>query len=246
MADKFKVQDGLEFADGTSMTTAAGVGSVKSTASEDRRIEEVTGNNTISVTERITTDYTGASARTTTTNYEIFVKRTLELDAILQPIYDNGGATFEISFDNITYLPGWFSSIQATEYWFYYENNNSYVSQTEDNTVYLRITTGAQPQVWWDKNSLPGGGTNFRGAIIDYHAYTGESTIIGTIHIVDDDGEENITHSEVASGGTDGDNDDLWVVQNEGTISYRRIDGEEKTLKIHWAAKVFYGSELYD
>jgi len=100
--------------------------------------------------------------------------------------------------------------------------------------------------VWWDKADLPGGAGNFRGAVIDYHAYTGESTIIGTIHIVDDDGEEHISHQEVQSGSTDGENDDLWLVTTEGQIKYRRIDGESKTLKIHWTAKVFYGSELYD
>jgi hypothetical protein len=115
-------------------------------------------------------------------------------------------------------------------------------------TVYYRITTGGDPVVWWDKNDLPGGGGNFRGAVIDYHAYTGSATWVGTIHIVDDDGEENITHTEVSSGGEDGENDDLWLVQNngEGTISYRRIDGDSRTLKVQWTAKVFYGSEIYD
>ena len=61
-----------------------------------------------------------------------------------------------------------------------------------------------------------------------------------------DSGEEHIAHTEVGSGTTDSENDDLWLVQNEGTISYRRIDGEAKTLKVHWTAKVFYGEEFYD
>ena len=123
---------------------------------------------------------------------------------------------------------------------------NGTVSYDTGDNVYFRYKTGGQPVVWWDKDELPSGSANFRGAVIDYHAYTGEATIIGTIHIVDDDGEENVTHTEVSSGSTDSENDDLWLVQNEGTISYRRIDGESKALKIHWTAKVFYGSELYD
>ena len=113
-------------------------------------------------------------------------------------------------------------------------------------TVYYRITTGSDPVVWWNKTDLPGGAGDFRGAVIDYHAYTGDGTIIGTIHIVDDDGEEHISHQEVQSGSTDGENDDLWLVTSEGQIRYRRIDGESATLKIHWTAKVFYGSEYYD
>jgi hypothetical protein len=36
------------------------------------------------------------------------------------------------------------------------------------------------------------------------------------------------------------------LVQNEGTISYRRLDGDSATLRIQWTAKVFYGSEYYD
>lgn len=110
------------------------------------------------------------------------------------------------------------------------------------------FVTSGEPNsvVWWDSADLPNGGGNFRGAVIDYHAYTGDSTIIGTIHIVDDDGEENITHTEVSSGSTDGMNDDLWLVTNEGQIRYRRLDNEASILKIHWTAKVFYGSELYD
>lgn len=244
--DLTQLNQGIKFADGSVLKSASDFNRIKSTASGERRIEEVSGSKTVSVTSRTTNDYTGASNRTTNTNYEIFVTRTPELDAILQPIYNNGGAEILISFDNMTFLPVWLSSIQATEYWFYYENYNSYVPQTQGNPVYIRITSGADPVVWWNKNELPGGGANFRGAVIDYHAYSGEATWIGTIHIVDDSGENHISHTEVASGSTDSENDDLWLVQNEGTISYRRIDGESKTLKVHWTAKVFYGSEFWD
>jgi hypothetical protein len=110
----------------------------------------------------------------------------------------------------------------------------------------VSVTSGGAPVTWWDKDDLPSGSSRFRGAVIDYHAYTGDATIIGTIHIVDDDDEENITHTEVSSGSTQGENDDLWVVTNEGEIKYRRLDLVANTLKIQWTAKVFYGSESYD
>ena len=244
--DLTKVNEGVRFADGTLLKSAEGIGRVKLTSPNNRRIEEVHGYNQVSVTGKISTDYTGLSARTTDTNYEIFVQRTPELDTVLQPIWDNGGAEISISFDNVTFTPSFLSSIQTEEYWFYYNNYNSFIPQTEGNNVYIRITTGGDPAVWWNKADLPGGSADFRGAVIDYHAWTGESTIVGSIHIVDDSGEEHISHQEVASGSTDGENDDLWLVQNEGTISYRRIDGEQKTLKVQWTAKVFYGSEFWD
>lgn len=245
--DLTKVNEGLKFADGTVLKSAAGVGRVKSTASGDRRIEEVVGSNTVSVTGRVTNNYTGLTS-ITSNGYELRIARTPELDAILIPVNQGSvNATFTLSYDNITYRAVWLSSVQQTEYWFYYEQDFGQTTpQTQDDAVYLTVTSGGDPVVWWRSADLPGGGTNFRGAVIDYHAYTGESTIIGTIHIVDDSGEEHISHQEVQSGSSDGENDDLWLVQNEGTVSYRRIDGESKTLKVHWTAKVFYGTEFYD
>lgn len=245
--DQTKLVEGITFADGTILKSAEGVGRVKSTAAGNRRIEEVTGYNQVSVTSKVTNNYVGSISQTSN-GYELRIARTIELDAVLQPIFNGTvNATFTLSFDNAVYREVWLSSIQETEYWFYYQVDFGQTTpQTEGDTVYLEVITGADPVVWWDKADLPGGSQYFRGAVIDYHAYTGESTIIGSIHIIDDDGEEHISHQEVQSGSTDGENDDLWLVTTEGQIRYRRIDGESKTLKIHWTAKVFYGSELYD
>lgn len=239
------VEGALTFPDGTEQTTA--FSRVKSTATGGRIIEEVTGYKAVAVTARTNNIYAGTLARTTDINYEIFVTRTFELQEVIAPIW-NGDVTaqFEISLDGgATYVPAFLVSLPETEIWFS-TNSNVPVPQVAGDAVSIRIITGATPVIWWDSADLPSSSDNFRGAIIDYHAYTGEATIIGTIHIVDDDGEENITHTEVSSGSTDSENDDLWLVQNEGTISYRRIDGESKTLKVHWTAKVFYGNETYD
>jgi hypothetical protein len=128
----------------------------------------------------------------------------------------------------------------------YYINTGIPLDYSEGDAVYFRYVGGGAPVVWWDKDDLPGGSSNFRGAVIDYHAYTNDATIIGTIHIVDDDGEENITHTEVSSGSSSSENDDLWLVTSEGEIKYRRLDLAARTLKIQWSAKVFYGSETND
>ena len=245
--DLTKLTQGITFADGTVQTTAYVDTNVLSTAPGQRRIETASGYNQVSVTQRVTNNYTGAVSQTTN-GYELRIARTSELDAVLVPINENNtNATFTLSFDNVTFREVWLSSVQATEYWFYYQNDLGQTTpQTEDDPVYLTVTTGGDSVAWWSKNELPGGADNFRGAVIDYHAYTGDGTIIGTIHIVDDDGEEYITHTEVSSGSTDSMNNDLWIVTTEGTIRYARFDGEASTLKIHWTAKVFYGDELYD
>jgi hypothetical protein len=247
--DLTQINEGVKFPDGSVLKSAAGVGRVKSTASAGRRIEEVVGSNTVSITAVTTSNITAAASRSVTDSNQFWVSSTAtEIAQIFNDPNSYGIqdlSTMEFSLDNVTWYPydGGYSST-GTEIGVTVLNAN--VTYNEGDTIYFRYDTGGAPQVWWDKADLPGGSSDFRGAVIDYHAYTGEATIIGTIHIVDDSGEQHISHTEVASGSTDSENDDLWLVQNEGTISYRRIDGESKTLKIHWTAKVFYGTEFWD
>lgn len=221
---------------------------VKSTAIDNRRIEEVTGFNQVSVTVRETSaDIPATVYGAAAENLNWYVE--IVWDAALNTYFQ--GTTLyglTVSTDGgFTWYPAYIGGYNANvSQQLVVTNGQSVLQASADSVIAYRIITGADPVVWWDKNTLPGGGQDFRGAVIDYHAWTGEATIIGTIRIVADSGERHISHTEVASGSTDGENDDLWLVQNEGAISYRRIDGEAKTLKVHWTAKVFYGSEFWD
>jgi hypothetical protein len=223
---------------------------VKLESPGDRRIEEVYGYKSVSVTARGTINLTAIASRDYTGAARIWVNSTTTtIDEILNDttaagITDN--TTIEFSVDNTNWYRWAGTEFDGDDRGFVVNLNGATLTYSQGDTVYFRYVGGAAPVVWWNKSELPGGSSDFRGAVIDYHAYTGESTIIGTIHIVDDDGEEHITHTEVQSGTEDGENDDLWVVTDEGQIKYRRIDSESKTLKIQWAAKVFYGSEAYD
>jgi hypothetical protein len=244
--DTTQLDEGIRFADGTVLKSAEGLGRVKSTASGGRRIEEVVGNKIVTLTARTVGSAITSTAYQDNSGNPQYMS--ISWDATIGAYLNSNPDYYdiEISLDNSTWYKVNSSGWSNNNYWSINTLNNINLPVTAGQTVYYRIGSGGIPVVWWDKNELPGGASNFRGAVIDYHAYTGESTIIGTIHIVDDDGEEHITHIEVASGSTDGENDDLWFVENEGTISYRRIDGEGKTLKVHWTAKVFYGEEYYD
>ena len=183
----------------------------------------------------------------TITAYEIYVKRTPELDAVLLPIQAGTvAATIQISLDGGAFNSGYISGYSETLYTFYFNYANGPTAQNEDFGVTIRVATGGTPVVWWDAADLPNGNDGFRGAVIDYNAYTGEANWVGTIHIVRDNGDDHIAHTEVSSGSNDAENDDLWVRDNESQIKYRRIDGESKTLKIQWTARVFYGNETYD
>ena len=246
--DLEKLPQGIRFADGTRLTSAAGVGRVKSRASNDRRIEEVSGSNTVTVLSKETSTIQAVTSRAGSNTSDVWIDNTAtSIDNVIDnPELFSNAYNFEFSLDNTNWYPyaGSYAS-SGTERGYGVQFPTA-VTYNQGATIYFRYTTGGDSVVWWDKNDLPSGGANFRGAVIDYHAYTGESTIIGTIHIVDDDGEEHITHTEVSSGSDDGMNDNLWIVTSEGRIRYGRFDGEEKRLKIHWTAKVFYGSELYD
>jgi hypothetical protein len=225
-------------------------GRVKLTSPGDRRIEEVHGYKEVSVTEPGVVNLTTTASRNSDGVARIWIDTTTTtIDEILDDT-DAAGITdfntIEFSLDNTTWYTVGGTWFEGDERGYGVNIGGDTLTYTQGDTVYFRYVGGGAPVVWWDKNDLPGTGSDFRGAVIDYHAYTGESTIIGTIHIVDDDGEDHITHTEVQSGSTDGENDDLWVVTTEGRIRYRRIDGESKTLKVQWSAKVFYGSESYD
>jgi hypothetical protein len=249
--DLDQLNEGVRFADGTVQKTAYVPTNVKLTAPGNRRIEEVTGYKFVSVTERILRNLTTTASRNSDgSNIIWFNGTTTTIDEILDDttaagIIDN--STVQFSLDETTwYTVGGGSATNGDERGYFITLNGDTLTYSQGDTVYFRYVGGGSPVVWWDKDDLPNGGNRFRGAVIDYHAYTGDATIIGTIHIVDDDGEENITHTEVSSGSSDSENDDLWLVTNEGEIKYRRLDGESATLKIQWTAKVFYGSETND
>jgi hypothetical protein len=226
--------------------TIGGAGDrVKLESPGDRRIEEVYGYKEVSVTGR---NY-GPTIETTITydntgnEWQFYMPSTQELIDLM-----NGNTLYslQISGDLINWYGARIGGYDGVSNLQIVLDDGIQLAFGQGQAVHYQVITGADPVVWWDAAELPGGDADFRGAKIDYHAYTTESTIIGSIHIVRDSGEEHISHMEVQSGTTDGENDDLWLVQNEGQIKYRRLDGEGKTLKVQWSATVFYGSEYYD
>jgi hypothetical protein len=248
--DLTKLDEGVRFADGTVQKTAYIPTNVKLTAPGERRIEEAYGYKEVTVT--VTT--TGNTITTTAANsnesgtWEVNIVATGTANAALLAL-SQGDAFYqiEVSADQTTWIKGDVGGYGPSTIQIVF--NDGPVGPTFDSgdTVYYRILSGGDPVTWWNKDDLPGGSSDFRGAVIDYHAYIpGRGTIVGTIHIVDDDGDENITHTEVASGDSDLEYSDLWYVTSEGEIQYRQLDNNSRTLKIQWTAKVFYGSEYYN
>ena len=118
--------------------------------------------------------------------------------------------------------------------------------------MYANLEYGGSPIVWWDAGELglvdPNDTWQFRGAKIEYHAYSVDSgTMIGTIYIASDNGDNNVTHIETNSGANDVGTVVLWNrYGNEQQLFAYRADLEDDTVKIHWTAQIYYGTEYYD
>lgn len=244
--DKTKLNEGIKFADGSVLKSAEGIGKIKATFSGGRRIEEQTGYIQVDVTQAVVgSPVNGTIYQDNNGSFDFYVVHTPELETL----YDNQNSftKLEFSFDQqITWKETVFGGGSRGNWWqFFFPNSEpaDYVTVLSGQTVSYRVTTGGQPVRWFNAE-----GENFRGAIINFHAYSTDSgTIIGTIHIADDSGDDVITHTETKSGGTNIDNVDMWLrIGNEREIFFRRLDGEQATLKIQWIAKMFYGNEFYD
>jgi len=246
------LSEGIAFADGSILKSAEGVGRIKLSSPGSRKIEEVYGYNEVAVTAVNTINLTTLASRNGVDENMFWIDSS---NTTIDDIIDDTDAaeivdetSIQFSLDNSTWytFSGSISTVNNEKGYGVTLPEGQLLNYDAGDTIYFRYDSGGVPVEWWSKDDLPGGSTNFRGAVIDYHAFTGDSTIIGTIHIADDDGEEHIAHTEVQSGSDDGENDDLWYVISEGRIHYRRIDGAARLLKVQWGAKVFYGSETWD
>ena len=103
---------------------------------------------------------------------------------------------------------------------------------------------GTTPLVWWDVGSTTLGLSNFRGAVIDYHAVMGSATIIGTIHLARDDGQ-SVVHTETTAGGGNQAIYSLWTAGSDGQLTATTTDNSPQTVMVHWTSKLFYGNEYY-
>jgi hypothetical protein len=241
-----QLNEGIKFADGSILKSSDGIGKVKARFAGGRRIEEQTGYIQVSVTEAITANpVNGTIYQDNNGSFDFYLVHTPELETL----YDNQSSftKLEFSFDQeSTWKETVFGGGSRGNWWqFFFPNSepSDYVTVLSGQTVSYRVTTGGEPVRWFNAE-----GDNFRGAIIDFHAYSIDAgTIIGTIHIADDDGDDLITHTETKSGSSDLENVDMWQrIGNEREIFFRRLDGEEDSLKIQWIAKMFYGNEFYD
>jgi hypothetical protein len=183
--------NGIRFSDGTRLTSAEGIGRVKLRSPGERRIEEVYGYKQVSVTSRTTDDTVTTTVFSNNSNNTGYVGLSAvgaARDALIALASGNVYYRVQVSLNEDDWATGRATSWGNDNVTIYFDNGVR-LAVAQGDTVYYRILTGGAPVTWWDKDDLPSGSSNFRGAVIKYHAYTGDATWIGTIHIVDDDGE---------------------------------------------------------
>ena len=124
-------------------------------------------------------------------------------------------------------------------------NNNTW-SIRQYNGGFAGSYNGTDPLVWFDAANSPLGNSQFRGAVIEYHAYVGNGTIIGTIHLASDFNPTPATHTEMSSGDSNLSHISLWdnTGASRGQLTLTTDNSNSVNLMIQWTAKVFYGSEL--
>jgi hypothetical protein len=124
-------------------------------------------------------------------------------------------------------------------------NNNTWSIRTYNGGFSGTYTYGEAPLVWWDAANSPMGNSQFRGAVIEYHAYTNQGTVVGTIIISSDFNPVEYTHSEMISGGGQLATYKFWDINsyNRGQVALTTA-GDNVNLMIMWTSRVFYGSEF--
>jgi hypothetical protein len=246
--DSSQVNEGITFADGSVQKTA--YGSTRSTFGK-WKIEDSIGNATVSFTEfsvEFEQDITLVQSPSPHLPWDIFALQQDYPEMVAD--INNGNSIYIGQLNDTTYeIYAYLLTVSGTPYIVLYNNNSQEIPHSIGDTINIRRGTGATPVRWFSNID-----DNFRGAVINYHAYidntnsSGGGTFIGTIHISRDSGNYDIQHSESFSGNTPLRSvADLWHrFDNERDIYFRMLNMDAARLRIHWTAKIFTGPDYYD
>ena len=129
--------------------------------------------------------------------------------------------------------------------------------------------SGADPLLWWDAADIPGlsgnNVSNFRGAIVEYHAFVNGKTVIGSVWIASDN-SNSADLTQVANGvnvfagnqtnfaglhfnnpwnSNTPENPIARMSHQLGYYNENLTEGQSDNLRIMWTSRVFVGGEFY-
>ena len=245
---KFNTDGGLEFPDGSTQTTAytGGGGSTTKTwtppGSNPWRIEEYSGGWAGGYDYPIAEiSYTLVESQTDVNYFFIDTSAYPEQWQAIQwaEEYVINGVTVGATGYGVTSFPSYNISLGS---------NVTYSSGDTVTIRYRNRNASPEPAVWWDAANSNSGNSDFRGAIIEYHAYCGNSgTAVGKI-IISCDNNMAVSHEE-ALMGSDMAQYEFWMQGETGQLKVRRIgtdsNNDDNQIWIQWTGKIFYGSDYY-
>lgn len=184
------------------------------------------------------------------TNYvELVVDNYTEF--LLIPIYSGSVKNRGVKLNDGGYLHNVLNFFPVSPLKWAFELETATTLYTENSYV-IEMEYDGPPVLWWDAYDLDimpeGEEWLFRGAKIEYHAYSQDAgTIIGTIYIAADSGNRHVTHIEVSNGVSDLGSIQLWNRDgNDYELYAYRTDGNSDTLNIHWTAQVYFSPDRED
>jgi len=104
---------------------------------------------------------------------------------------------------------------------------------------------GTGSVTWWDAENAPLNISNFRGAIVEYHAMcVGNGVVIGKIIISNFGGDNVVVHEESVSGSNLMNQFSFHNVLNESKLQFSAGTYDQDVV-VHFTSKVFYGPLTY-
>jgi hypothetical protein len=159
------------------------------------------------------------------------------------------GSMYEFGTDNKLIIPAGgdivdSNGVSITGKQYNWTNNGGNIWQTVTVSGGIEFYYGSTNSnvIWWDPSNVYNDYPQFRGAQIQYHAYTQEGTTIGEI-MWSRNSDGDVTTTETHAGGSG--NETFTNSQYSGTnwcLAYNN-NSNTGTVMIQWVAKVYYGSE---
>jgi hypothetical protein len=159
------------------------------------------------------------------------------------------GSMYEFGTDNNIVIPAGgdivdSNGVSITGKRYQWTNSNDQIWQTVTVSGGVEFYYGSTNSnvIWWDPSNVYNDYPQFRGAQIQYHAYTQEGTTIGEI-MWSRNSDSDVTTTETHAGGNGYET--FTNSEYSGTnycLAYNN-NSNTGTVMIQWVAKVYYGSE---
>jgi hypothetical protein len=251
--DQTKLPEGVLFADGTSQRTAYDPSKPLSKytnpqSGNEWRIEQWNSGSYVELAdgERFTLNAVTSINSNQGPGWDIVIDKASNPD--IEAAIVAGNDEWDVTINGETYETYGYTT---ESYIVFYITSSEQISYLQGDAIEASYTVGGDPVMWWNVDKAPSGSKDFRGAIINYHAYVSNGdggTIIGQINFARDSGSRTLSHSESYSGSFGLQDVQPWinVTSDSQTVYVSRTSLQSCNITFHWTSTLFYGSDYWD